>query len=480
MKKILAFSLILITIIVFAQPVQAITDSSTASRITSNTTWSNTSVPYEYSGGVEVAEGATLIITPGVKVQNTTFYLYGNLSIQGTSSSPTILDRVRLKGPQTGLCPCPRVNITYATIENSPDFMWYQFGNSSISNSYFLNLENAGGSAYSYIWYPNGNISFTSNVFVNKSFSIGHSNNIQVTFTGNTFYGKSSVQNWAAYQTSMTSLSNNYFQTPFEGILSLPSGYTHTKMSATSNYWEGASGDIEKVKSWILDRNDSSGRASTIALTPLLSSIPVSAPSYVSPTTTTTTTTTTVPFTTTVPSTTTTSTTVAPTTITTVVPATTTTASSPATTTTNSTTITTVSPTATTANTYSNKTPSVSPKPLKSKSSQWSDLFWTLQIEKAKLELKKFRSKVQFKKPKKYTTISVPFTSKVNSNIRTGAICRSGKISTATQNGACSSNGGVAKWLTLPSQKITVNKKFSCLININTNKHEYPKNCKLL
>jgi hypothetical protein len=129
---------------------------------------------------------------------------------------------------------------------------------------------------------------------------------------------------------------------------------------------------------------------------------------------------------------------------------------------------------------YSVKTPPVSPKPIKSKPDQWSDLYWKLEIEKAKLELKKFISKVQFKKPKKYTTISVPFTSKVNSNIRTGALCRSGKISTATQNGACSSNGGVAKWLTLPSQKITVNKKFSCLININTNKHEYPKNCKLL
>jgi hypothetical protein len=306
MKKILPFSLILINIIVFAQPVQAITDSSTASRITSNTTWSNTSVPYEYSGGVEVAEGATLIITPGVKVQNTTFYLYGNLSIQGTSSSPTLLDRVRLKGPQTGLCPCPRVNITYAAIENSPDFMWNQFGNSSISNSYFLNLENAGGSA-SEIWYPNGNISFTSNVFVNKSFRIGHSNNIQVTFTGNTFYGKSSVQNWAAGGTSMTSLSNNYFQTPFEGILSLPKGYTSSKMLATSNYWEGAFGDIERVKSWILDRDDSSGRASTIALTPLLGSIPLSAPSYVPTTTTITPTTTTI-----APTTTTTTTTLPP------------------------------------------------------------------------------------------------------------------------------------------------------------------------
>ena len=92
--------------------------------------------------------------------------------------------------------------------------------------------------------------------------------------------------------------------------------------------------------------------------------------------------------------------------------------------------------------------------------------------------------KLQIKKTvtpiKKYKTILIPFTSEVNSDIRTGAICRNGKISTATQSNTCSSNGGVAKWLTLPSQKITVNKKFSCLINDNTNKHQYPKNCKLI
>ena len=249
-------------------------------RITANTTWSNTSVPYSYSGGVEVAEGATLTIAAGVEVKDTLFSLFGNVSIQGTTSSRVTLDGVRFQGPETGTSPFPSLNVDYATIRNARDFMWRQFGSSSISNSYFLNLENAGVWAYSYIWYPNGNISFTSNVFVNKSFSIGHRGSTQVTFTGNRFYGKSSVENWAAYETALTSLTNNYFQTPFEGILSLPSGYSSARMSASNNFWQGAAGSTETVKGWLLDRDDSSSRASTIASAPLLSSIPGPVPSY--------------------------------------------------------------------------------------------------------------------------------------------------------------------------------------------------------
>jgi hypothetical protein len=66
----------------------------------------------------------------------------------------------------------------------------------------------------------------------------------------------------------------------------------------------------------------------------------------------------------------------------------------------------------------------------------------------------------------------------VYSNVRTGAICRSGKISTATRNGACSGRGGVKKWIYLPPKKVYANKKHKCYFNTKTNK--YTKNCKLV
>ena len=247
-------------------------------RIVSNTTWSDLSSPYEYSEGVEVAEGATLTIGSGVRVKNTEFALYGNLTIQGSSISRIELDNVRVRGPNTMSAPYPRLNMQYATIQTNPDFfMSGQFGTSSIADSYFLS--NEANNSQSYIWYPGGNISFSKNVFVNHFFRVGHNSSRNISFTENKFFGRSGVENWAAYS-GTTSLTDNYFATPYVGVLELPSGYDSSRMSAASNYWEGANGSESSVKAWILDRDDSSSRASVISVNPLLGSIPAGVPQY--------------------------------------------------------------------------------------------------------------------------------------------------------------------------------------------------------
>jgi hypothetical protein len=63
----------------------------------------------------------------------------------------------------------------------------------------------------------------------------------------------------------------------------------------------------------------------------------------------------------------------------------------------------------------------------------------------------------------------------VYSNVRTGAICRDGSLSTATHNGACSGHGGVKKLIYLPPKKVYVNKKHKCYFNTKTN--QYTSNC---
>ena len=61
-----------------------------------------------------------------------------------------------------------------------------------------------------------------------------------------------------------------------------------------------------------------------------------------------------------------------------------------------------------------------------------------------------------------------------NAQIRTGALCYSGKISTATGSGACSWNGGVKNWIYY-NKTSTSNVKYQCWLNKNTN--TYNKNC---
>jgi hypothetical protein len=58
--------------------------------------------------------------------------------------------------------------------------------------------------------------------------------------------------------------------------------------------------------------------------------------------------------------------------------------------------------------------------------------------------------------------------------IRTGALCYSGRRSTATGSGACSWNGGVKNWIYY-STKSTSKVKYKCWLNKNTN--TYNKNC---
>ena len=79
-------------------------------------------------------------------------------------------------------------------------------------------------------------------------------------------------------------------------------------------------------------------------------------------------------------------------------------------------------------------------------------------------------TKVPYVAPWKYVYKQETSTKK----IKTGALCYSGKISTATGSGACSHNGGVKKSI-YHSTKSTSKVKYKCWLNKNTN--TYNKNC---
>ena len=72
--------------------------------------------------------------------------------------------------------------------------------------------------------------------------------------------------------------------------------------------------------------------------------------------------------------------------------------------------------------------------------------------------------------PWKYVWMNKTHTTQM----RTGALCYSGKRSTATSSGACSHNGGVKNWIYY-STKSTSKVKYRCWLNKNTN--TYNKNC---
>jgi hypothetical protein len=62
--------------------------------INSDTTWTKTNSPYNITGPVEVAKGATITIQPGVTVNLNTFTMQvnGALTARGTSSNPITIN----------------------------------------------------------------------------------------------------------------------------------------------------------------------------------------------------------------------------------------------------------------------------------------------------------------------------------------------------------------------------------------------------
>jgi hypothetical protein len=79
-------------------------------------------------------------------------------------------------------------------------------------------------------------------------------------------------------------------------------------------------------------------------------------------------------------------------------------------------------------------------------------------------------AKVPYVVPWKYVWMNKTSTKQ----IRTGALCYSGKTSTATGSGACSHNGGVKNWIYF-NKTSTSKVKYKCWLNQNTN--TYNKNC---
>ena len=89
-----SFILVLVLVFLgrmFASPFSSVHATDWCGNISSNTTWTLSGSPYVVTCNVEVEEGATLTIDPGVVVKfdgNYALQIYGELIAQGTSSDP--------------------------------------------------------------------------------------------------------------------------------------------------------------------------------------------------------------------------------------------------------------------------------------------------------------------------------------------------------------------------------------------------------
>jgi hypothetical protein len=276
----------------FAIPLRAEAATNAGGVLASDTTWTVADSPYIVTSTVQIPQGVTLTIEPGVRVEassglQTMFLVHGTLRAIGTESS-----RIEFNGagsadffsakssPDTML-----VHVEHANIEKGrslwPPTGFEQYGHLILRHSRVSDL-----SYYSYIWYPQEDVFIEYNTFINSpGFSIGH-RDADVYVRWNRFVSLGSgfsafpawITNWASYGSSRTFVNNNVFGAVPTGkyVLYLPPGYSDAAMDGTSNYW--GTTDPNVVAARIFDRNDDITAAGVIPYDPLLNTAPSDVP----------------------------------------------------------------------------------------------------------------------------------------------------------------------------------------------------------
>ena len=260
-----AMSLVLALVsLTFVQPAQAFSGGLLAS----NTTLSQSNSPYVITSTIQIPEGITLTVEPGVQILNSTgqplFYVHGTLNANGTSAEPI---RIESNGTVVYLKNSPKtsqVTMKYTRVDGKGVASlvgatgYAQYANFILEDSDFVNL------AWSYIWYPTS-FSAKRNVFSNSAgLSIGFDGRSAATpsIENNLFLGSPNrgvsgkeywIEAWASYGSTLRVTNNSFVGGPYTAVEST-STYDVIPLNAQSNYW--GTTDESTIRAMVLDSED--------------------------------------------------------------------------------------------------------------------------------------------------------------------------------------------------------------------------------
>jgi hypothetical protein len=251
--------------------------------INEDTTWTEEDSPYEITETVQIPDGITLTIEPGVVIRSewvgAMFLLDGKIYAHGTTEKKIVFDgggdnsffSARNRNPYIGAA---FADLEYCIISNGgpfwPDsgrgYFWLRY--SELSDLY----------GESWIWYEHEDVYMEYNRFTDSGgFRINNSNRVfnpsvpsaTVYIRYNLFDGKSSdyvIFNEVSSGGSTIVSYNSFIN--MTGMVLRQGNYTSPNISALHDYW--GTNDTESIEAMIYDKNDDINCPGYISYLPIL------------------------------------------------------------------------------------------------------------------------------------------------------------------------------------------------------------------
>ena len=239
--------------------------------INSDTTWTLQNSPYVLDQCVQVADGVTLTIQPGVVVEgnNHSIEVWGAIRVNGQADQQVEVNKTRIVTGSTG--ETALIDIQYASIDGGG--IYSPTGHSGkgsliLKDSVIKNIDNHN---LMYLWYPSADCYIERNIFYNSAGISTGIDGSNIYIRNNVFLKQTTpyaVENWADYSGQVIVRYNSFLSND-RIALKLPSGYSNVAMIADHNYWNTT--DTSVIDSMIYDKNDDLGCAGYINYTPILS-----------------------------------------------------------------------------------------------------------------------------------------------------------------------------------------------------------------
>ena len=227
--------------------------------ISQNTTW-RSGETVNLNGEVQVANGVTLTVEPGVTINGngSTIKVFGVLNLAGSTTSHVISNNVSYS-LSTFSGTNGSIQLNYVDLKDGTFLAptgYGMYGKFDVTNSTFTNVSGF------YIWYPTEPSTFIGNIFVHSNgLSIGTYGTGTVTIRNNVFFDQTTwfqttfaVQSWANYNNGIFVDNNNFYSTTLVA-LEIKENYAPASIVATNNYF--GTTDLSIINSMIVDRNDS-------------------------------------------------------------------------------------------------------------------------------------------------------------------------------------------------------------------------------